>query len=221
VTRVMLSTTIPVPPRHDCRLLRDRLLFHKVSATNRRGTITEAGLGAQLFPNVGQERFFMNQEVLFADADTEWCLSAVPPSAWLPRFRPQPTVMTAWRSCGQIEVRPRAAWRNLHVTSPTRGCPPPGDCRLGQCHRLVLRGMVGEPDGRAMMRSQKEKERAVGAILDLMVSVLRAHEGNDPTLKEMKEYCRQACRIVAGLRKPPRKKRCGVRHTRGPHVHPS
>jgi hypothetical protein len=53
-----------------------------------------------------------------------------------------------------------------------------------------------------MMRPVTQEERAVGSILDLVVEALRAQKSNDPTLQDMKEYCGQACKIVAAYRKP-------------------
>ncbi len=53
------------------------------------------------------------------------------------------------------------------------------------------------------MRQLTQEQRAVGAILELVVGAVRAQKGDDPTLKDMKAYCRQACKIVAAVRKPP------------------
>ncbi len=53
------------------------------------------------------------------------------------------------------------------------------------------------------MRPATQEERAVGSILDLVVEALRAQKGNDPTLEDMKQYCREACKIMSADRKPP------------------
>ncbi len=52
------------------------------------------------------------------------------------------------------------------------------------------------------MRPVTQEQRAVGAILDLVVDAVRAQQGDDPTLEGVKEFCRQACKIVAAIREP-------------------
>lgn len=48
-----------------------------------------------------------------------------------------------------------------------------------------------------------QEERAVGAILDLVVDALLEQRNGGPTLRDIKAYCRRACLIVADLRQPP------------------
>ncbi len=55
-----------------------------------------------------------------------------------------------------------------------------------------------------------QEECAVGAILDLVLAALRSHPADYPPLEDMKEYCRQACKIVAVFRKPPSENGNGI-----------